>query len=57
MQLATTEFGEELDQVRKAKDFNDRSLPMLVRALRMGVNVFKEQEKRAVVQSLGLGGE
>lgn len=54
MQLVTSEFGEELNQVRKAKDFNERSLPMLVRALRMGVNIFDAGEKKAVVGSLGL---
>ncbi|KAF8424021.1 ribosome-assembly protein 3-domain-containing protein [Tirmania nivea] len=54
MQLITSEFGEELNQVRKAKDFSERSLPMLVRALKMGVNVFEMEEKRSVVRSLGL---
>lgn len=54
MQLITSEFGEELNQVRKAKDFNERSLPMLVRALKMGVNVFEMGEKKTVVESLGL---
>ncbi|RPB29489.1 hypothetical protein L211DRAFT_19310 [Terfezia boudieri ATCC MYA-4762] len=54
MQLITSEFGEELNQVRKAKDFGERSLPMLVRALKLGVNVFDIGEKRTVVRSLGL---
>lgn len=52
MQLITGEFGEELNAIRQAKDFNDRSLPMLVRALKQGVNIFGEEEKRAVLEGL-----
>ena len=57
MSLITAEFGEELNQVRQAKDFGERSLPMLVRALRQGVNVFETSsgEKGRVVRSLEEG--
>jgi ribosome assembly protein 3 len=50
MKQLTSEFGDDLDKVRGTKDFSDRSLPMLVRALRMGVNIFDEAEKRVVIR-------
>lgn len=49
MRLLTTEFGDDLNSVRLSKDFGDKSLPMLVRALRQGVNIFNAEEKRVVV--------
>lgn len=52
MKLVTSEFGDDLDAVRKAKDFEEggvRSLGVLVRALESGVNVFDEDEMRSVV--------
>jgi ribosome assembly protein 3 len=49
MRLMTTEFGDDLNSVRMSKDFGDKSLPMLVRALKQGVNIFDADEKRMVV--------
>ena len=49
MRLITEEFGDDLNAVRQAKDFGDRSLPLLVRALKQGINIFDAGEKRAVV--------
>jgi ribosome assembly protein 3 len=49
MRLVTTEFGDDLNSVRMSKDFGDKSLPMLVRALKQGVNIFDADEKRIVV--------
>lgn len=48
MRQLTTEFGDDLNAVRLSKDFGDNSLPMLVRALRQGVNIFNAEEKRTV---------
>jgi len=45
----TSEFGDELNAVRQAKDFGDKSLPMLVRSLRQGINIFDNSEKRIAV--------
>lgn len=57
MTQLTREFGDDLNSVREAKDFTDRSLPMLVRALRMGIDIFDEAEKRAIIkESTGGGG-
>lgn len=52
MRLITEEFGDDLNNVREAKDFGDNSLPMLIRALRQGVNIFDSGEKRAVVKEM-----
>jgi len=49
MRLITTEFGDDLNALRQAKDFGDKSLPMLVRALRQGVNIFDKEERRVVI--------
>ncbi|KAL7276266.1 hypothetical protein RUND412_000732 [Rhizina undulata] len=49
LRLITQEFGDDLNNVRQAKDFGDRSLPMLVRALKQGVNIFDVGEKRLVI--------
>lgn len=52
MRLITEEFGDDLNSVREAKDFGDKSLPMLVRALQQGVNIFDPAEKRAVLKEM-----
>ena len=49
MKKLTEEFGEDLNSVRQSKDFTDRSLPVLVRALRGGVKGFGEEEMGVVV--------
>lgn len=51
MRLITTEFADSLDEIRKAQDFGDGSLPMLVRQLKQGVNIFKGSEKETVVEA------
>ena len=49
----TAEFGDELDALRSAKDFGGGgSLAMLVRALKLGVNIFDPAQKRLVVNSV-----
>ncbi|EPS39127.1 hypothetical protein H072_7038 [Dactylellina haptotyla CBS 200.50] len=45
----TEEFGDDLNSVRQSKDFTDRSLPVLVRALKGGVKGFSEDEMAAVL--------
>ena len=49
MRQLTSEFGDDLNAVRQARDFGEKSLPMLVKALRQGVNIFDTEEKRVVV--------
>lgn len=52
MRIMTEEFGDDLNKIREAKDFEDRSLPMLIRALKQGVKIFSAEEKRSVVKEM-----
>lgn len=52
MRLMTEEFGDDLNKIREAKDFEDKSLPMLILALKQGVNIFDVEEKRSVVKEI-----
>lgn len=49
LKLITEEFGDELNELRHAKDFGDKSLPMLIRALKSGANIFSQEERRTVL--------
>jgi hypothetical protein len=40
-----------------AKDFNDKSLAMLVHSLKQGVNIFDPEEKRIVLGGGGGGAQ
>ncbi|TGZ85365.1 hypothetical protein EX30DRAFT_337731 [Ascodesmis nigricans] len=56
LNLVTQEFGDDLYSIRDAKDFDPaRSMPMLVRALKQGVNIFDPDEKRMLISSLSKG--
>lgn len=44
----TTEFAEDLDKLRSASDFNDRSVPLLVNALKQGRGCFSKGERERV---------
>ncbi|KAK3718684.1 hypothetical protein LTR37_004901 [Vermiconidia calcicola] len=45
LKQATKEFANDLDKLRSAADFNDRSVPILVAALKQGTTCFKEEER------------
>jgi ribosome assembly protein 3 len=51
----TSELGDDLDKVREAKDFTDRSLPMLILALKQGERLFSLEEKRRFVWAVEEG--
>jgi ribosome assembly protein 3 len=57
MNLITSEFGDDLNNLRMAKDFNDKSLAMLVHSLKQGVNIFDPEEKRIVLGGGGGGAQ
>ncbi|CCH44467.1 hypothetical protein BN7_4031 [Wickerhamomyces ciferrii] len=42
-------YGDDIDEVRKAPDFNERSLTILANVLKNGSNIFDEETLRAVV--------
>lgn len=51
LQQASKEFADDLDRLRTANDFKgDRSVQVLVAALRQGTSCFSEDEKRRVVR-------
>jgi ribosome assembly protein 3 len=52
MRLVTEEFGEDINNFRSAKDFGDKSLPLLIKALKQGINIFSADEKMTVVKEL-----
>ncbi|GAO50077.1 hypothetical protein SAICODRAFT_212399 [Saitoella complicata NRRL Y-17804] len=45
MNLVTEEFGDDLNKIREESTFNERSLPMLIRSLQSGTNIFSGEEK------------
>ena len=51
LQRMTTEFADDLDTLRRADDFADASVPILITALKQGTDVFSLEEKRAVVEA------
>lgn len=49
LQQMTAEFADDLDALRRADDFTEESLPILLTALKQGTDLFSLDEKRAVV--------
>jgi len=56
MTYITREHADDLETLRSAPDFTDRSLPLLIRALRAGVNIFNKEEKATIVGLAQAGG-
>ncbi|KAF2211174.1 hypothetical protein CERZMDRAFT_98905 [Cercospora zeae-maydis SCOH1-5] len=52
LRQVTKEFANDLDRLRSAGDFNAKSLPLLISALKQGTACFSNDEKRKVVESL-----
>lgn len=50
--LMTTGFGEDLNAVRSSKDFTPTSMPIIIRALKEGINMF-DKEQRDLILSTG----
>jgi ribosome assembly protein 3 len=46
---AALEFAEDLDRVRRAEDFGDGAVPLLVAALQQGAGLFSIEEQRRLV--------
>lgn len=47
----TTEFEDDLDALRKADDFKDDALGILIGALSQGTGLFSVEEKRRIVEA------
>lgn len=52
LNLMTTGFGEDLNAVRSSKDFTPASMPIIIRALKEGINMF-DKEQRDLILSTG----
>lgn len=50
LQQITHEFADDLDKIRKASDFKERSLSVLVAALKQGASIYSEEERRDWVE-------
>ena len=52
LKQATMEFANDLDKLRSAPDFNERSLPLLIEALKQGKACFGMEERSKVSGAL-----
>lgn len=50
LHLMTSQFGDDLDELRKKPDFNQTSLMVLVEALKSSKNIFDENELEALTK-------
>jgi ribosome assembly protein 3 len=50
MGLVASEFGEDLDAIRQSKDFDGRSLAILINALKNGSNIFDAEQRRILLE-------
>jgi ribosome assembly protein 3 len=48
LRKATAEFAGDIDKVRSASDFNDKSVAILIDAIRQGVTAIPLEERRRV---------
>lgn len=52
----TSELADDLDALRRADDFTEASLPILVTALKQGTDLFSLDEKKAVIAAVARKG-
>ncbi|MCJ1467477.1 hypothetical protein MMC07_006102 [Pseudocyphellaria aurata] len=44
LQQVTQEFADDIDKLRNASDFNEKSLPVLIATLKQGAKLYSEEE-------------
>lgn len=49
LQQVTTEFADDLDKIRNASDFGEKSLSVLIAALKQGTSIYTKEERRKVM--------
>ncbi len=49
LRQVTKEFADDLDKLRRAGDFTDASVPILVDALKQGAAMYSEDERRQLM--------
>lgn len=52
MQLLTSEFAQDLDLLRASNDFGQPSLPLLIDALKQGVNIFDPDQRKLLLNGV-----
>ncbi|AOW26145.1 ribosome assembly protein 3 [Candida albicans L26] len=53
LKIMTTEFGDDLDELRKKPDFTEKSLVILAKTLQSGVNMFDIDVLNGLIQESG----
>ncbi|MDI1485087.1 MAG: hypothetical protein OHK93_000221 [Ramalina farinacea] len=53
LQKATAEFADDIEKLRKATDFKESSVPVLIAALKQGAGNFTVDQKRKVMTPQG----
>ena len=53
LRKVTANLADDLDKVREASDFTNRSLPLLINALKQGESLYSAEERRRVVAAAG----
>ena len=51
LKRVTAEFADDIDRLRNAPDFNERSVPVLIAALKGGSKGFSEDEKEKLIKA------
>ncbi|KAL8700122.1 MAG: hypothetical protein Q9201_005628 [Fulgogasparrea decipioides] len=49
LKQVTTEFADDLDKLRNASDFHEKSVPVLIDALKGTSRIYSEEEKAKVM--------
>ena len=49
LKQVTEEFADDIDKLRKAGDFTDSSVPILVDALKQGAAMFSEEDRKILM--------
>ncbi|CAF9923373.1 MAG: hypothetical protein ALECFALPRED_002367 [Alectoria fallacina] len=50
LKRVTAEFADDIDRLRNAPDFNEKSVPVLIEALKGGSKGFSEEEKQTLMK-------
>ena len=50
LKQVTAEFADDIDKIRNAPDFTEKSVPVLVQALKQGGARFSEQERERILR-------
>lgn len=49
--LMTTGFGEDLNALRESKDFTAQSMPLIIKSLKEGINMFDADQRNLILSA------